>query len=252
MIIVIPSYDRPDILKKRTLAYLEACGIHDETIHIFIVDDSRQKAMYRDILNGRRYHINDGGPLGLHKMRNYITKTFPEGTHILSMDDDIQHLVYKTESDQLAKLEGVEFLSWAEAAFSTLELSDTKMFGIYPIRNAYFMKDLPYVTTNLRFCVGTCWGYINDHRVLVSIEEKEDYERTMICYQLFHSILRYNHIAPVTSYYTTPGGMQSRQNDRIKESQKSCAFLVATFPELCKLGRVKKSTGIHEIILRRR
>lgn len=251
MIFVIPSYDRPHILKQRTLSYLERCGVDDESIHIFIVDDPRQKDIYGRVLGDRKYHIHDGGPLGLHMMRNYITKTFLEGTHILSMDDDIRHLVYKTDTDALAKLEGPEFLSWAEGAFSALELSDTKLFGVYPIRNAYFMKDLPYVTTNLRFCVGACWGCINDHRVIVSIEEKEDYERTMICYKLFNSVLRYNHVAPVTSYYTTPGGMQSRLKDRIEESQRSCAYLVATFPGLCKLGRVKKTTGIHEIVLTR-
>lgn len=251
MIIAIPSYDRPHILKSRTLAYLEQCGIDDSIIHIFLASKDPKISVYREILQDRNYHIHDDGPVGLHMMRNHITRYFSEGMHILCMDDDIRHLVYKTDDDNLAKLEASEFSSWTEGAFATLELSDTKMFGVYPIRNAYFMKDLPYVTMNLRFCVGTIWGYINDHRILVSIEEKEDFERTMICYKLFGSVVRYNHIAPVTSYYVTPGGMQSRSLNRTLDSQRSCAYLVATFPDMCKLGRVKKNTGIHEIVLKR-
>jgi hypothetical protein len=264
MIIVIPTYDRPQLLQECTLAYLDQCGVADDIIHIFVARDPEQSRMYGDVATqcGRGYHWHWDGPVGLHNMRNHITNSFSEGTEILCMDDDIKSLIFMTENTEikdrqsskryeLHRLNGGEFWSWIETAFTTLHMSHTKIFGIYPVRNGFFMKDLPYVTEDLRFCVGTCWGYINDHRIQVTIEEKEDYERTLLCWELFGSVLRYNHVAAVTSYYTTPGGMQSRQNDRQEASKESCQYLVTRFPGLCKHGRRKKTTGIYEISLER-
>jgi hypothetical protein len=147
------------------------------------------------------------------------------------MDDDIKDIVCMVENTTIANtksaarynlspLSGAEFRSWTESAFHALELSRTKLFGVYPVKNGYFMKDLPYVTEDLRFCVGTCWGVINDHRIHVTLEEKEDYERTLMCFSLYGSVLRYNHISPVTTYYRTAGGMQSRETDRPVESAR--------------------------------
>lgn len=259
MIIAIPSFDRPHVLKTRTLSYLlQLCGVDPAIVHVFVVDSPEERQKYAFL---RDMHVNvHYGPLGLHAMRNFIAASFPDGTHILSMDDDIKHLVYLSENDAVADkksskryelqvLQDGEFLSWAESAFAALQMSRTKLFGIYPIKNGYFMKDLPYVTEDLRFCVGTCWGCINDSRIRSTIEEKEDVERTLAHFDMFGSVLRYNHIAAATSYYVTPGGMQSRGSDRRAASIASCQYLVATYPALCALGRVKKTTGIHEIRL---
>ena len=263
-IVVIPSYRRPSIIKSHTIAYLKECGIPNNMIHVFIVDDEEEVATYQESLRGHTgIHIHKG-PLGLHNMRNFITDFFPDGQCILHMDDDIKYLTFMEEdlavSDKksakrypLYTLNGCEFQSWVEGAFSALALSSppTKIFGIYPIRNGYFMKTLPYVSTNLRFCVGCVWGCINDKRIRVTLEEKEDYERTLICWKLFGSILRYNHIAPVTAYYITPGGMQTRgSNYRIQRARESCEFLIRNYPDLCVPGRTKKTTGIAEIRLR--
>jgi hypothetical protein len=140
------------------------------------------------------------------------------------------------------------FLSWAESAFAALTLGSARMFGVYPVKNGYFMKDLPYMTTDLRFCVGTLWGCINDKNIMLTIEEKEDFERTLLSYEKHGTIHRYNHIAPMTSFYRTPGGMQSRGKDRASASKDSCEYLIQRFPTLCKFHRVKKS-GIHEVKL---
>jgi hypothetical protein len=264
-VIAIPSYRRQNVLVKCTLAYLRDCGVPDDMIHIFVVseeEDSYKMAVAASGGGNYSFHI---GPVGLDKMRNFITDFFPEGTNILSMDDDIRYLVYMEEDRSvtdkkscrrypLFRLSGADFLSWAETAFAALALSQppTKLFGVYPIRNGYFMKTLPYVTFDLRFCVGSIWGCINDHKLRVTIEEKEDYERTLICFDIYGSVMRYNHIAPVTSYYTTPGGMQcASSKNRIEESRKSCEYLTHKFPHLCKLGRIKKNSGIHEISLTR-
>lgn len=262
-VIAIPSYRRPSIIVSHTLAYLKECGIPNDIIHVFIVDDEEEVATYQHTLRDKiGIHIHKG-PVGLCNMRNFITDFFPDGKRILHMDDDIKYLVFMEEDlsvgDRksakrypLYTLGAGEFQSWVEGAFSALDISSpqTRLFGIYPIRNGYFMKTLPYVSTDLRFCVGCVWGCVNDKRIRLTLEEKEDYERTLICWQLYGSVIRYNHIAPVTAYYITPGGMQTQgANHRIERSRESCELLIRKFPELCVPGRTKKTTGIPEVKL---
>lgn len=227
-------------------------------IHVFIVNDDDEICSYKPIAekHGINLYI---GPLGLHHMRNFITGFFPQGCRILNMDDDIKKIVYMEEDTTVIdvksskrypvyELTGTELVSWIEGAFATLELGQAHMFGVYPVRNGYFMKDMPYMTTDLRFCVGTMWGCLNDHDIRINIEEKEDFERTLLQYVKYGSVHRYNHIAPVTSYYVTPGGMQSRSMDRSAASKDSCEYLVCTFPKYCKKNRMKKN-GIYEVKL---
>ena len=124
-------------------------------------------------------------------------------------------------------------------------------FGIYPVANGYFMKGLPYKTTDLRFCVGTVWGCIIDPSINIVIEEKEDFERTLLFYKKDHGVLRFNKICCITKYYKEKGGMQSRlrSHDRKETSKQSCYYLLEKFPEYCTLHTSKKS-GIYEVKLK--
>lgn len=254
-VIAIPSYKRHDTIVTHTLAFCESCGVPSEIIHIFVVKED--ESSYNKALENRGLYIHTG-PLGLHNMRNYITDFFDPGQKILHMDDDIKSMVYMMPDDSIRDLKSSrryplykfrgEFMSWIESAFHALSIGHARMFGVYPVKNGYFMKDLPYVTEDLRFCVGTFWGCINDRTIRINIEEKEDFERTLLHYEKNGSVLRYNHIAPVTTFYKTLGGMQSRSTDRSGASARSCTYLVNRFPALCKLHRVKKN-GIHEVKL---
>lgn len=258
--IAIPSYKRADTLETHTLAFCLKSGINPSRIHIFVVDDKEEIASYAPLTDKYNVKVHTG-PLGLHHMRNFITDFFPEGEHILQMDDDVKNL-YMMEEDKsvqnvnsckrypLSELSGMYFMSWVECAFSTLLLSNARMFGTYPVKNGFFMKDLPYMSENLRFCVGTIWGCINDKSIRINIEEKEDFERTILFYRKYGSVHRYNHIAPKTTYFITRGGMQSRGIDRRESSNASCVYLVNAYPAYCKFHRVKKN-GIHEIKLLR-
>lgn len=260
-VVAIPSYKRADVLVSHTLSLCNKCNLPREIIHVFIVDDALEVAAYQNAIVGNGGGLNiHTGPVGLHNMRNFITDFFPEGQKILHMDDDVKDIVFMemdgsvepvTSSKRypLYSMANDTFISWIETAFNTLSLGNAAMFGIYPVRNGYFMKDLPYVTTDLRFCVGTCWGCVNDKTIRITLEEKEDYERTLLYYERYGAIHRYNHIAPVTTYYKTKGGMQSRPYDRRETSRASCEYLVLKFPLLCKLHKIKAS-GIHEIRLK--
>jgi len=194
-------------------------------------------------------------------MRNHIHESFPPGTRMVWLDDDITRLC-KMTIDQtvpdlrsskrfpLSPLTKEEFWAFIEDAFRDLTSHSLHLFGIYPVKNGFFMKDLPAKTTDLRFIVGCFWGCINpDPPLVLSIEEKEDFERTLILYERDLGVLRYNHIAPVTSYYKEKGGMQSRQQDRKETGKQSCQYLLEKYPQYCRLYTSKKN-GMFEVRLR--
>lgn len=246
-VVAIPSYRRADILSTHTLSLCIECGVDPSQIHVFIVDDPQEECSYIQSTKNLKIHIHKG-PLGLHNMRNFITDFFEDGQRILCMDDDIRGMVYMDEYLTLQDFTGTMFCSWVESAFDALTLGKARLFGVYPVKNSYFMKDLDYATEDLRFCVGTLWGCINDKSIRIVTEEKEDFERTILYYQKYGSVLRYNHIAPKTSFYTTKGGMQSRGVDRRVTSEMACRYLLSTYPVYCKPYRIKKN-GIHEVRL---
>lgn len=231
-----------------------------DTVHVFLVDDESERDAYTYLLPlGVNVHY---GPIGLHHMRNHIHRYFPVGTHMVCMDDDIEDLVYMQEDHSVCDRKSAKRYplssyppqavnTWLQTTFAWMEANSIHLFGIYAVKNGYFMKSLPDITTDLRFCVGSFWGCINTHTLCVSIEEKEDVERTLKAYVQDHGVLRFNHIAPVTRYYKTKGGMQARGVDRLHAAQESAQKLVATFSDLCSLCTSKKS-GVHEVKLKNR
>jgi len=261
--IIIPSYSRDSIICKKTLQVLANAAVPQENIYIFVLES--QKCSYKtefiknnfDRINLISVNIEPG----LDKMRNYITLYFPEGDYLLHMDDDIDDILKLSIDENIIDIKKSirynliskisEFIEICNDAFDIIKNNNTALFGIYPVANGYFMKDLPEHTFDLRFCVGVLWGSINDHSILIDIEEKEDVQRSIMYFMKYKKILRINNITIKTKYYKTKGGMQDRCiNDlnRIESSKKSCEFLLDKYPEYTKLYTSKK-TGIYEIKL---
>ena len=260
VVFVIPSLSRVKTLATKSLNLLvDRYNVPCSSIFIFVIREEFEAytslyALYPKI----RIVV---GPLGLHNMRNHIRLYFPVSTQMVCLDDDIDDLcimrvdesiIDKTKASRypLVSMSSTEFGAFINDAFETLRATNLRLFGIYPVRNGYFMKGLPYKSIDLRFCVGAFWGCINDHStdLVIHIEEKEDFERTLLYYKKDRGVLRFNTICPKTKYYKEAGGMQSTSIDRTESSKVSCAYLIDRFPEYCKLYTSKKS-GIYEVRL---
>lgn len=115
------------------------------------------------------------------------------------------------------------------------------LWGIYPIENAYFMNPEP--SKNLKFIVGPCFGIINRHhaKLELTIDEKENVERTLQYWTMDGAVLRLNNICLRTQYYKVPGGMQSEGKDRKLEAMRSAEYLHSKYPEITKIYLGKKS-----------
>jgi len=104
------------------------------------------------------------------------------------------------------------------------------------------------MTTDLRFIVGPMWGIINRHRpeLKLTIDEKENAERTLQHWVIDHAVLRFNNIGIETKYYKNKGGMQNEGKNRKTEALKSVYYLHKKYPQLTKIYLGKKS-GVPEI-----
>jgi hypothetical protein len=278
-IIAIPSYNRPDMIQVKTLALLHRYKIPTKKIIIFVAN-KEQYDLYKEKVPEFLYGGLVIGHLGLKNQRNFIMNYYPEGKHIVQMDDDINKIMelslqIKVESKkhsskrQLQKAPGhisrktskraSEYIknitpiqdldAFIKKAFQICNEKGIFLWGVYPLANARYMS--PKVTTDLRFIVGPFWGIINRHRpdLRITIDEKENAERTLQHYTIDHSVLRFNNIGIETRYYKNKGGMQDEGKNRKEEALKSVYYLHQKYPKLTKIYLGKKS-GVPEIRLR--
>lgn len=266
-VIAIPSYKRAELLKLKTLTVLQKYKIPRNRIYIFVADKDEEKN-YTETIPSEMYGKIIIGEKGLKNQRNFISKFFQKGQEIVNIDDDIygfNYLAYKSKSKKktnktktnnngnnkynayLRVLEDLD--TFFSNGFKRLRENKLYLWGIYPINNAYFMS--PRITTDLRLIVGPCWGNINRHDddLILSIDEKEDVERTLQYYVKDGGVLRFNNISVQTTYYSTKGGMQSLGRDRKKDAIESASYLNKKYPTLTKLFLTKKS-GYAEVKLK--
>jgi len=232
---VIPSYNRIDSLKTKTLALLEQYDIPKEQVYIFTAPsefESYQKAC-------PDYNVVCG-ELGLKNQRNYITNFFPEGAPLVSLDDDIEKLyTFKRDQPRIrANLVPIEDLkSLVEGAFLVTKVHNLNFWGISPSDNNLFLKE--GYSTNLKFCIGHMWGCYNCKEIVLTLDYKEDYERTLKFYQRDGGVLRMNWVCAKTKMYQA-GGIGLKQKQRLEHNMKSARDLVDLFPGLVKLNQRKE------------
>jgi hypothetical protein len=245
-VVAIPSYNRVETLKEKTLAVLKEYKIPKSKIYVFVANEE-QAELYKAGVGGEVGHIIVGIK-GLAEVRNFIFDYFPKGQKIVWMDDDIRGIIEYDESSKrhekkLVYLEGV-----FDKGFEECKKSGAKLWGIYPSPNGFFMR--PTVTTDLRFIIGSFWGCINpgkDPKYLLKFGgEKEDYQRTLQFWEADGAVVRLNFISAKTAYYKEPGGMQ--EGDRVGKQRKTVKAMIKKWPQYIKMNPKRKS-GYPEILL---
>lgn len=235
--VAIPSYKRASRLRDTTLELLRKHAVPRERIDVFVADPE-EHALYAATLDPATYGSLIIAVPGMGAVRNFMTDHYAEGQPILYMDDDITDLLTLDAS--------FNFCQFVTEAFATCIRERLRLFGIYPVANKFFMK--PRTTDGLSYIVGCFYGVLNNRSIRVTLDDKEDFQRTILYYLADGGVLRYGWVAPVTRYYKTPGGMQVlRTTQRILESAQ---YLADTYPDLCRLNLTKKS-GLAEVRLLR-
>lgn len=226
--VAIPSYQRQDMLLTHTISFLMANKYPAEKITIFVASEQECEA-YRAKLPRTCYGNLVVGMRGLLNQRRVISEYYPQGQVILQMDDDVKG-IKSLRSDQ-------NFLSLVNYGVSLLKSKKSGLFGVLPNDDGRKMKE--QLTTHLSHILGSFFIHVNDKDCVPHVEEKEDYERSILYFLKYGSVLRWQGAGVATVYRANPGGLQ--QEGRVDRMKKGADYLLENYPEYCK-ARVKKGT----------
>lgn len=243
--IAIPSYKRAATLKEKTLSLLTRHNIDPKIVTIFVANEE-EKENYERVLKDTPYNNIVVGIVGMGAIRRFIQNYYPENTYVMNFDDDISECMKKIDDKTMVPVDNLE-KEVIIRGFNACEENEAYLFGIYAASNPMFMNHR--IAVGLYYCIGSCWGLINRHdkELSVTLDDKEDYERTLQHYVKDGKVVRLDDITVKSKYYTEDGGMQvTRTTDRIKVSAEN---LVERFPELCSMY-TRKTTGHAELRLR--
>lgn len=244
-VVAIPSYNRVEEIVKKSLPTLLKGGVKKSQIYIFVANVEQSK-MYEAGVPRDMYNKIVVGKKGIANQRKYISKYFKEGQYIVSMDDDVEELLKLKGEDQLVRIRDLD--AFFIDAYQLLMKEQLYIWGIYPVRNAFFMQ--PKVTTDLRFIIGVLHGYINRHSKKLepstSAESKEDYEMTILFYKMDGGVIRFNNITPKTKF-NAAGGLGK---DRQEMNKTAAEYLQKKYPDIVTIFH-RPTNGMTEIKLKK-
>lgn len=245
-VVAVPSYKRPDAIGKKTLATLGRLGVDPRIVTVYVATEAERDVYFHTMPHGLYGHIEVTAP-GLGPSRNEIMRRHEKDQAILFCDDDINELLVRVDEKTIRPLaNGSEFI---EQAFETTHNFHMGLWGVYAVKNPYFMK--PTVSNDLKYINGTFYGVFNTHDedMFVSLTTKEDWERSIKFYLRDGGVVRFNYVATLTRYYDEPGGLHDLRTEEITVA--NCHELVRRYPLLCSLNTTKAS-GHMEVRLRDR
>jgi hypothetical protein len=225
----IPSYKRLDIIQSHTLAVLELFKIPKNQIYIFVVADE-----YESYSVLSEYNIVIG-VLGLANQRNFISNYFKEGQMLVCLDDDLKSFQMLDKTQIIPITTHLQFKSFILRAFNLCIHHKSYLWGIHQTYNPRYMRES--ITFNFSFVVGHFWGCINRHHseLNITMDIKEDYERTIKYWLKDKVILKVNYIAASNAIYKTKGGLQETYPDRTEASIDASNTLINSYPEYFEL-----------------
>ena len=223
--IAIPSYQREQILKDKTLALLERHEIPSDRIDIFVANQEEYQR-YQDVLPSYNIII---GALGITAIRNFITNYYVLEQPIVQMDDDIDE-IYELTDDELKPTEDIG--SIINRGFALCIAHKKNLWGVYPIKNKFFMRGMNDYSTGLAFIIGQFFGYYNQH-IPVSLTFKEDYERSLLYAVKDTGVIRLKNVCCKSSM-GRKGGIGVKVKDRVEPSIAEINKLIEMFGPLVR------------------
>lgn len=236
--IAIPSFNRVNEIGNRTLAMLKKYDIDIKIIDIFVnTEDDLIK--YKELYPEYNLIL---GQKGMKEIREFIFNYYNEGELVLFVDDDIDDILMKNPKAWEASSysdDKVDLKQEIVLAFDTLKASGAGLWGVYPVKNHYFMRNS--ITEDLKFCSGGFFGVIIDKDCgTLKVNQYEDYERTIRYYKKYGKVIRLNYLCMDTKMYVNKGGMNDDKEERKKISARDLGILVGDYYEYVN---VKKKKG---------
>lgn len=212
----------------KTLATLTRHGIPSDKIFVFVAPE--EMAEYQTALPGVQIR---SGALGLAQNRNAVSASFPEGSALVWMDDDVKGFVTKRPDNRLLPVEDLD--AFFKEGFRRSQEAGASLWGLYPVANGKWLKNS--VSEGLVFCYGCAFGLWNRKDILIEQNYKEDVERSLKFYERDGKVIRLNWVAPVQSYLKGKGGLnETRSYDK---EVSECMKIQSKFPTLVSVRHKK-------------
>ena len=245
-VVAIPTYNRSEIIAKKTLETLKKGKVPAKCIYIFVANDAERDA-YVNAVPSTLFKKIVVGVKGITDQRKFIVKYFAEGTRVVSMDDDVEKFLRLSRNgEKLVDFKKGDLDRFIKKAFANAEANNLFLWGIYPMRYAYYMKH--NVTTDLRLILGTAYGFIcrHDADLVPTVGEKEDYENTIRHFLKDGGVMRFNDICLKTIYHS-PGGLGKLTEERLQANKIAAEHLQQKYPDLVTI--FKRPNGMTEVRL---
>jgi len=245
-VVAIPTYKRYNQLYNKSLLTLLKHKIASSKIFIFVANKNEKKE-YENVLPINSYNKIVVGVIGINNQRKFINKYFKEGTKVLFCDDDVEK-VEELKNKKLVDIKNLD--SFIKKAFKECLKTNIYLWGVYPVRNIFFMEPRPIKSYGLRFILGTFYGQIIRHSrdLITSLPEKEDFENSILHYKKDCGVLRFDKVTIKTKFYNPDGGIAAMTKDRKEVHEKAARELQRKYPEYGKMW--KRSNGIYEFKLK--
>lgn len=231
----IPSHARADRIERWALTALAGAGIIPEQVTVFVTPG--QEAAYRQAISWGCEVVTGGHGLGAQ--RRAIDAHYGEGALVVQLDDDIRQVVRRMNEKQLTPVTDLH----AEAidAFALCTQVGARLWGVYPTLNAAWMKARSRV--GLSFICGGLFGHVVDPALPVTLDQKEDFERTLLYFEADGAVVRQEWLGMRTSMYN-PGGMQAEGHpDRAELNAHAVRALRERWPRHVRVARRTGKAG---------
>jgi hypothetical protein len=195
--VAIPTFQRAtNIAVSGTLNFLRQANYPPELIYLFVASED-EKRLYEHLVPRHLYYNIIVGVLGLSEQRNFITDYFPEDEILLQMDDDVKGI--KTQPR----------MSFIDLVLKGINVVETTcgLWGILPIDDGRRMEEK--TTIHLTHIIGSFFINKNHKEVRITTTEKEDFERSILYFQLYGCVARYKGAGVNTKFEGNEGGLQA-------------------------------------------
>lgn len=245
--VIIPTYERSELIVKKTLASIQKTNLDLSELYIFVADTDDQARKYAGLNIGKLII----GKRGLPNQHNFIQRMFPEGERLFILDDDLSRIDIFDGVSKAIPL--TDLHGFVNRAFDVTEAFGLRFWGINANVNPLNMEDK--ISVGLIYLVQQMFGLINSHdpRLMVDIGEmipmrkdfkagKESHERVLKYYTVDGGVVKFKYVGAKETYWEEPGGLAvSRTNDgELNASQ----ILIREYPGLVEY---REFNGWHDL-----
>ena len=243
--IAIPSFNREDILPKKTLKMLYDLGVNSNKIRIFLKDEEQLEKYKKSC--GENYQYELTGQSGILATRNYLQVYYHEintkSDGVLFIDDDLTKI---TEKDRVFLSK--PFMELVEYFFIETKKRGGRLWSVNALNNDFFMKD--NISTNLKYCIGAFKGVILDRTrdtILCDVGHFEDFQFTFEYFLEDGVVVRFNKYGITTKYFELKGGICGSlggMEERQKEMEENGKYMIERYGDMVKIKMKKWGTDL--------